>query len=91
MKTEDVVVTNLDGTLLDHNSCSLSAAEEALALLQGKQVPLVLCRNKPAAGTPPGFSIAEALCVNQGFVGIADLQGQSGTLADELTIPTCQM
>ncbi|OGD19333.1 MAG: hypothetical protein A2W03_18575 [Candidatus Aminicenantes bacterium RBG_16_63_16] len=41
-----VVLTDLDGTLLDHCTYSFAAAEPALRLLREKKVPLVLCSSK---------------------------------------------
>ena len=41
-----VVFTDLDGTLLDHQSYSFEAAREALARLRQAEVPLVLCSSK---------------------------------------------
>jgi len=41
-----VIFTDLDGTLLDHNSYSFAAAKDALALVKATSVPLVLCSSK---------------------------------------------
>jgi mannosyl-3-phosphoglycerate phosphatase len=41
-----IVFTDLDGTLLDHSNYSFCEAEDALALLREKGVPLVLCSSK---------------------------------------------
>ena len=49
MKATHLVVTDLDGTLLDHHTYSRDAAAEALALLQSRHIPLVLCSSKTAA------------------------------------------
>jgi mannosyl-3-phosphoglycerate phosphatase len=44
-----IVFTDLDGTLLDHSTYSFYDAEEALALLREKGVPLILCSSKSKA------------------------------------------
>lgn len=41
-----VVVTDLDGCLLDETTYSYEAAEEALAVLSARSIPLVLCSSK---------------------------------------------
>jgi mannosyl-3-phosphoglycerate phosphatase len=41
-----VVFTDLDGTLLDHDSYSFDAASETLALMRQARVPLILCSSK---------------------------------------------
>ncbi len=48
-----VVFTDLDGTLLDHETYSYSPAEPALALLKREGVPLVLASSKTAAEIAP--------------------------------------
>jgi mannosyl-3-phosphoglycerate phosphatase len=44
-----VVFSDLDGTLLDHETYSYSAAQEALDLLERKRIPLILCSSKTRA------------------------------------------
>ena len=44
-----VVFTDLDGSLLDHESYSFAPAAEALALLAAQGIPLVLCSSKTRA------------------------------------------
>jgi mannosyl-3-phosphoglycerate phosphatase len=44
-----VVFTDLDGTLLDHETYSYSPAQEALDLLERKRIPLILCSSKTRA------------------------------------------
>jgi len=44
-----IVVTDLDGTLLDHGSYSYAAAQEALTALKQALVPLVLATSKTSA------------------------------------------
>jgi mannosyl-3-phosphoglycerate phosphatase len=44
-----VVFTDLDGTLLDHETYSHSAAQEALDLVERQRIPLILCSSKTRA------------------------------------------
>jgi mannosyl-3-phosphoglycerate phosphatase len=44
-----VVITDLDGTLLDHETYSHSAAQEALDLVERQRIPLILCSSKTRA------------------------------------------
>lgn len=48
-----VVFTDLDGTLLDHETYSFSAAQDALNLLSQKGIPLVLASSKTSAEIAP--------------------------------------
>lgn len=48
-----IVFTDLDGTLLDHDSYSPAAAEPALAQLRASGVPVVLATSKTAAEVAP--------------------------------------
>lgn len=48
-RADRVVFTDLDGTLLDHESYSWTAAAPALAALKAANVPLVLASSKTAA------------------------------------------
>ncbi len=41
-----VIFSDLDGTLLDHNTYSFQAASDALELIKSKKVPLVICTSK---------------------------------------------
>lgn len=41
-----VIFSDLDGTLLDHDSYSFKAAAEALDLIRSKNIPLILCTSK---------------------------------------------
>lgn len=45
----DIVFTDLDGTLLDHDTYSFAAAGEALALLKARGVPWILNTSKTCA------------------------------------------
>lgn len=53
MGAELIVITDLDGTLLDHYSYSFAAAVPALKLLEERGIPLVLCSSKTAAEIYP--------------------------------------
>jgi mannosyl-3-phosphoglycerate phosphatase len=44
-----IVITDLDGTLLDHQTYDYSPAKAALTRLKEKDVPLILCSSKTAA------------------------------------------
>jgi mannosyl-3-phosphoglycerate phosphatase len=44
-----IFFTDLDGTLLDHDTYSFQGAEGALAALQKKKIPLVICTSKTRA------------------------------------------
>ncbi|QOY91356.1 HAD-IIB family hydrolase [Paludibaculum fermentans] len=46
-----LVISDLDGTLLDHDTYAWSDAAEALDLLKAKAVPVILCTSKTAAET----------------------------------------
>ena len=41
-----VIFSDLDGTLLDHDTYSFQDASEALGLVEAKKIPLVLCSSK---------------------------------------------
>lgn len=47
--TDYLIITDLDGTLLDASTYSSGAAEKALALVRRKSVPLVICSSKTRA------------------------------------------
>ncbi|WP_394690664.1 HAD-IIB family hydrolase [Hoeflea sp.] len=64
-----IVFTDLDGTLLDHETYSHAAAAEALAALKSHGVPLVLASSKTASEIAPlraelGFEHCEAIVEN---------------------------
>ncbi len=44
-----IIFTDLDGTLLDHDTYSYAEAEEALALVREQGIPLVICTSKTRA------------------------------------------
>lgn len=64
-----IFFTDLDGTLLDHDSYSYEPAQEALALLRKRNIPLILASSKTAAEVAPlrhaiGFQHCEAIVEN---------------------------
>ncbi len=76
------VFTDLDGTLLDHDSYSHESAAAALELLRVRAVPLIFCSSKTAAEILPlraelGFESCPAIVENGG-----------GVLAANATRPT---
>lgn len=69
MTRQLVVFTDLDGTLLDHETYSFDAAREALALLERHAIPLVLATSKTAAEVAPlqkALGIVEPAIVENG-------------------------
>lgn len=44
-----LIFTDLDGTLLDHHTYSFEAAIPALNVLEGKDIPLIICTSKTRA------------------------------------------
>jgi len=49
MVSQPIIFTDLDGTLLDHETYSFTAALPALELVEQKRVPLVFCSSKTRA------------------------------------------
>lgn len=67
--TPMIVFTDLDGTLLDHETYSFAAAEPALDLLRTRGIPLILASSKTAAEIAPlrnemGFAHCPAIVEN---------------------------
>ena len=60
-----VVFTDLDGTLLDHDTYSFKAAAPALRELKARKIPLVLCTSKTKAEVLP---LTKKLGLNHPFV-----------------------
>ena len=60
-----IVFTDLDGTLLDHDSYSFKAAAPALKELKARKIPLVLCSSKTKAEMLP---LTKKLGLNHPFV-----------------------
>lgn len=80
-----IVFTDLDGTLLDHQTYSHAAAGAALAALKSHGVPLVLASSKTASEIAPlraelGFEHCEAIVENG--AGILEAH-QTGDGSDE--------
>lgn len=44
-----IIYTDLDGTLLDHNTYSFNDAKPALSLIKEKKIPLIFCTSKTRA------------------------------------------
>jgi mannosyl-3-phosphoglycerate phosphatase len=66
-----MIVTDLDGTLLDHASYSHAAADATLARLRAAGIPVALASSKTAAEIAPlraelGFAHVPAICENGG-------------------------
>ena len=49
MVSQPIIFTDLDGTLLDHDTYSFSAALPAIELIKKREIPLVLCSSKTRA------------------------------------------
>ena len=67
--TDLIIFTDLDGTLLDHETYSFNYALPALNLLRQLEIPLILASSKTAAEIAPlrealGFSQCEAIVEN---------------------------
>jgi mannosyl-3-phosphoglycerate phosphatase len=78
-----LVFSDLDGTLLDHDSYSFEAARPALDLLKARGIPLILASSKTEAEMRP---IAEAIGVDHPMIvengaGVVGL-GVGGTLSN---------
>ncbi len=77
-----VVFSDLDGTLLDHDSYSFEAARPALDLLTARGIPLILASSKTAAEMRP---IAEAIGIDHPMIvengaGVVGLPGSHGAV-----------
>ncbi|MBB4305255.1 mannosyl-3-phosphoglycerate phosphatase [Rhodobium orientis] len=79
-----IVVTDLDGTLLDHDSYRWDAAQPALDVLKDRGIPLILSSSKTAAEIAPlrdalGFSHCPAIVENgAGILEGGDAAGEDG-------------
>ena len=76
-----MIVTDLDGSLLDHHTYSWQPAERWLALLRQQHIPLVICTSKTAAEVIPlqqqlGFPGAPFIAENGALVQIDNAQGE---------------
>lgn len=47
--SQTIIFTDLDGTLLDHETYSFERANEALRVIKSKKIPLVICSSKTRA------------------------------------------
>lgn len=64
-----VIFSDIDGTLIDHDTYSYAAARDCLAVLRQHDIPLILASSKTAAEIIPfrqelGFSASPAICEN---------------------------
>jgi mannosyl-3-phosphoglycerate phosphatase len=80
-----IVFSDLDGTLLDHETYSFAAAEPALAMLRSRGVPLILASSKTAAEIAPlrertGFPDCPAIVENG--AGILEPAGRDAAQSD---------
>ncbi|MCK5233265.1 MAG: HAD-IIB family hydrolase [Candidatus Aenigmarchaeota archaeon] len=48
-KTQNIIFSDLDGTLIDHSTYSYKAALDAVSLLKKKKIPLIFCTSKTRA------------------------------------------
>ncbi|MFC1728002.1 HAD-IIB family hydrolase [Nanoarchaeota archaeon] len=48
---KEVIFTDLDGTLLDHDTYSYAKAKSALNIVKKKKIPLIICTSKTRAET----------------------------------------
>jgi len=63
--TQWLVVTDLDGTLLNHHDYTVTAALPAINLLQKKNIPIILNTSKTYAET---IAIRQELAINDPFI-----------------------
>ena len=47
--SEYIIFTDMDGTLVDHDTYSYDAAKPALELIKAKNIPLIFCTSKTRA------------------------------------------
>jgi mannosyl-3-phosphoglycerate phosphatase len=64
-KPQWLVVTDLDGTMLDHHSYDVEDARMAVHELQNKQIPVILNTSKTYAET---ITIRETLGIQDAFI-----------------------
>ena len=93
-KAAVIVFSDLDGTLLEHDTYGFEAARPALDLLWGKNIPLILCSSKTRTemeGYQKRLGIAGPFIVENGAgvyipQGRLDLEGQNFREADGFQI-----
>ena len=83
-RPEIIVFSDLDGTLIDHDTYSYDAARECLAVLRRRRIPLILASSKTAAEIIPlrrelGFEGSPAICEN----GAGVIEGGAGAEASD--------
>ncbi len=87
-----LIVTDLDGTLLDHDSYSFEPASAALATIRERGIPLVLCSSKTRAEMAPLQAELEIsgpfICENG--AGICNA-GESGDKLEALAPPRAEV
>lgn len=74
-----IVFSDLDGTLLDHESYDWRPAEPALAALRERAIPLILASSKTAAEIAPlraGLGFAHCPAVVENGAGILPAEGE---------------
>jgi len=76
-----MIVTDLDGSLLDHHTYSWQPAERWLTQLRDQHIPLVICTSKTAAEVIPlqqqlGFPGTPFIAENGALVQIDNAQGE---------------
>jgi mannosyl-3-phosphoglycerate phosphatase len=75
-----IVFSDLDGTLLDHETYSWDAAKPALALMKERGIPLVLASSKTAAeiaGLRAEMSFADCPAIVENGAGILEPGGEA--------------
>jgi len=60
-----IIFTDLDGTLLDHETYSFADAEEALSLVKSKNIPLIIVTSKTSSEV---FEVQEQLEISYPFI-----------------------
>ena len=84
-----LVFTDLDGTLLDHDSYSFEAARPALDLLASRGIPVILASSKTEAEMRPiaeAIGIAHPMIVENG-AGVVGLDTESAFSREDLQSP----
>ena len=84
-----LVFTDLDGTLLDHDSYSFEAARPALDLLAARGIPVILASSKTEAEMRP---IAEAIGISHPMIvengaGLVGLNAENSAVYGDLPSP----
>ncbi|TYB33614.1 MAG: HAD-IIB family hydrolase [Flexistipes sinusarabici] len=60
-----IIFTDLDGTLLDHDTYSFAAAEEALSLIKSENIPLIIVTSKTSSEV---FDVQKQLGISHPFI-----------------------